>query len=74
MLYDYKRSQYSNQPLKVSDWEWLPEVSQNWENLGKPVIFGVPTYSYCIVYDENNQLGVPWALIGPGHLLVKIVS
>ena len=41
MLYDYKRSQYSNQPLKVSDWEWLPEVSQNWESLGKPVIFGV---------------------------------
>lgn len=65
MLYDYKRSQYSNQPLKVSDWEWLPEVSQNWESLGKPVIFGVPTYSYCIVYDENNRLGVPWALISP---------
>ena len=28
MLYDYKRSQYSNQPLKISDWEWLPEVSK----------------------------------------------
>ena len=27
MLYDYKRSNFSNQPLKVSDWEWLPEVA-----------------------------------------------
>ena len=36
-----------------------------WEKLGKPVIFGVPTYSYCIVYDENNRLQVPWALVGP---------
>ncbi len=65
MLYDYKRSNFSNQPLKVSDWEWLPEVAANWEKLGKPVIFGVPTYSYCIVYDENNRLQVPWALVSP---------
>ena len=65
MLYDYKRSKFSDQPLKVSDVEWLPEVAQNWEKLGKPVIFGVPTYSYCIVYDENNRLKVPWALVSP---------
>ncbi len=65
MLYDYKRSKYSNQPLKVSDWEWLPEIAEHWEKLGKPVVFGVPTYSYCIVYDENDRLEVPWALVSP---------
>ena len=65
MLYDYKRSNFSNQPLKVSDWEWLPEMANNWEKLGKPVIFGIPTYSYCIVYDENNRLKIPWALVSP---------
>lgn len=65
MLYDYRRGKRSSEPLKVSDWEWLPEVAMKWEQLGTPVIFGLPTYSYCVVYDHNSKLKIPWALVSP---------
>ena len=65
MLYDYRRGKRSTEPLKVSDWEWLPEVAMQWEQLGTPVIFGLPTYSYCVVYDHNTKLKIPWALVSP---------
>lgn len=65
MLYDFNRGRNAEEPLKVADWEWLPEVASKWEKLGTPVVYGVPTYSYCVVYDHNSRLKIPWALVDP---------
>jgi hypothetical protein len=65
MLYDFQRSRVANAPLKVTDLHWLEKMVKLYDQAGKPVIYGLPTYSYCIVYDESGKMRLSWALISP---------
>ena len=65
MLYDFHRGKTSNAPLKVTDLEWLKKVSRGWDQLGRPVLFGLPTYSYSVFYDEKTKMKIPWAQVSP---------
>ena len=65
MLYDFKRSSLADHDLKVTDYHWLQEMVKLYDDLGKPVIYGLPTYSYSIVYDQKGKMEIPWALISP---------
>jgi len=65
MLYDYHRGKKSDGPLKVTDVEWLEKAIPRWDKLGKKWLIGTPTYSYCVFYNEEKKMKVPWALVAP---------
>jgi len=65
MLYDFKRSRNAKYDLKVTDYHWLQKMVKLYDQLNKPVIYGIPTYSYSIVYDHTGKMEIPWALISP---------
>jgi hypothetical protein len=65
MLYDFHRGKKPSNPLKVTDYHWLKKMVKHYDSLGKPVIYGIPTYSYCVLYDESGKMKVPWAVLAP---------
>jgi hypothetical protein len=68
MLYDYRRARKANGTLKVTDPQWSLKTALEWTRFKKPVIAGIPTYSYCILYDETGKMTVPWALYNPNSV------
>ena len=65
MLYDFHRGKKSSNPLKVTDYHWLKKMVGHYDKLEKPIIYGIPTYSYCVLYDEMGKMRVPWAVVAP---------
>lgn len=65
MLYDFHRGRRPEDELKVTDYNWLKKMVTDWDKLEKPIVYGLPTYSYSILYDHNGQMRIPWAVHNP---------
>jgi hypothetical protein len=65
MLYDFHRGKRAEDDLKVTDYNWLKKMVAAWDELEKPIVYGLPTYSYSILYDHTGQMRVPWAVYNP---------
>ncbi len=65
MFYDFHRGKKVEDPLKVTDISWLKRIVSEWDSLKVPMLIGLPTYSYCVLYDHQGVQAVPWAVTSP---------
>ncbi|MBW7877307.1 MAG: hypothetical protein H3C47_15120 [Candidatus Cloacimonetes bacterium] len=65
MFYDFHRGKKVEDPLKVTDIPWLKRIVSEWDQLKVPLLIGLPTYSYCVLYDHHGNQAVPWAVTSP---------
>ena len=68
MLYDYFRGKTPQAKLKVTDYYWLKSMVKKYQSLKTKVIYGLPTYSYCILYDQSGAMKIPWAVYNPNSI------
>ncbi|PCJ17212.1 MAG: hypothetical protein COB02_14290 [Candidatus Cloacimonadota bacterium] len=68
MLYDYFRGKSPKQNLKVTDYFWLKSMVKRYQQLDTKIVYGLPTYSYNVLYNDKGKMKVPWAVYNPNSI------
>lgn len=61
MMYDYAIGKNVKSLMKVSDSTWIKSVLRKYKSVKKPFYAGIPTYSYCKIYNKRGKRTESWA-------------
>jgi hypothetical protein len=63
MIYDYSIVKRAKSLMKVTDIKWIKNVLKKYKRLKKPFYAGLPTYSYCKIYNKKGRRVESWAIL-----------
>ena len=63
MIYDYAIGKRAKSLMKVTDIKWIKKVLKKYKGIKKPFYAGLPTYSYCKIYNKEGKRVESWAIL-----------
>ncbi len=63
MIYDYSIGKRAKSLMKVTDIKWIKTVLKKYKKIKKPFYAGLPTYSYCKIYNKKGRRVESWAIL-----------